>query len=427
MRELLTLTRRSLLAVPVVLAGMALPTAANAETLTVFSHAVHQRVLSEGPAGSVVGEWEEETGNTVEWVTFGVPEVHERLFRELALDSTELDVAYLLNRFTEPELFNLLEPLDELMAANPIEGFEGISPSLVASLTVDGKLYGIPIRHATHGLIYNEALLQEKGYDGPPETFEELLEMARALTYTREDGTQVHGLIFGGPQPAGIIDVIRVFGGDFVTEDFEVKADSPETIQGVQTLVDLFSEGVLPTSFIAFTTEDAVTFMQQGRAAMIIEPMDRVAVFGNAENSQYPGGFKAVPVPPLAANAGTPVAVKTEFWSLVIPRNAENKELSWSLIRHVATEEAMLRQAINGNGATRAAVFEDPQILERVPYAPALAQAVSVARVPMPGFKGSAQADDAIKEEIQLALTGSKTAAQAMEAAASRVRAILGQ
>lgn len=426
MKTIKKLLGGSVMIVPVALVGVAVPSAAQAETLTVFSHAVHQRVLTEGPGGNVVAEWEEATGNTVEWVTFGVPELHERLFREVTLNNTEVDVAYLLNRFTDEQVIQLFEPLNDLIASDPIEDFSGVSPGLLSGVTYDGLTYGIPIRHATHGLIYNEELLQEQGLEGPPETFEELVDYARKLTFTSSDGTQVHGLIFGGVGSANIIDVVRVYGGDFVTQDMEVRANSPETVRGVQLLVDLYNEGVLPTAIGSFSTEDATTFMQQGRAAMIIEPMDRVRTYGDPDSSQYPDAFTAVPVPPLAGS-DEPVAVKTEVWALTIPTNAENKDLSWSFIKHVSTYDAMLRQALNGNGATRAAVFEDDEIRQMVPYAGALAEAVSVARVPMPGFRGSAQADDVIKEEIQAAIAGAKTAQEAMDSAASRIQSILGQ
>lgn len=424
MRKLLA---ASALLAPLALTGAAIPTPAVAETLTVISHAVHQKALTDGPGGNVVAEWEKATGNKVEWVTFGVPEVHERLFREAALGRTEVDVAYLLNRFVDADIIQLFEPLNDFIAKDPIEAFDGISPSLVGGLTFGGKMYGVPIRHATHGLIYNEVLLKEQGFDRPPQTFEELLAYAKKLTFTRPDGSQVHGLIFGGVGSANIIDVVRVYGGDFVTQSLEVRADSPETIQGVQLLVDLYKEGVLPKSIVSFATEDAATFMQQGRAAMILEPMDRVRTFADPKNSKYPNAFKAVAVPPLAANAAKPVAVKTEFWSLTIPKNVTDKKLAWSFIKYVSTLDAMKRQALNGNGATRAAVFEDAQVKAMLPWADALAKAVAVARVPMPGFKGSAQADDVVKEEIQAAMAGSKTAQKAMADAASRIKAILAR
>ncbi len=423
MQRLLKLVAASALLAPLALAGAT----AQAKTLTVFSHAVHQKVLTDGKGGNVVADWEKETGNTVEWVTFGVPELHERLFREASLGQSEVGAAYLLNRFVDSDVIQLFEPLNDYIAKDPIPDFAGISPSLVDGLTFDGKMYGIPIRHATHGLIYNEELLKERGLDHPPKTWEEVIDYAKKLTYKRDDGTQVYGLIFGGVGSANIIDVMRVYGGDFVTQDLQVKADSPETVKGVQLLVDLFKEGVLPKTIVTFTTEDAATYMQQGRAAMIVEPMDRVKTYADPKSSKFPGAYKAIPVPPLAANEGKPVAVKTEFWSLVIPKNSPDKDLAWSFIKAVTTQDAMKRQALNGNGATRAAVFEDADVKALVPYADALAQAVSVARVPMPGFKGSAQADDVIKEEIQAAMVGAKTSDAAMKDAASRIKAIIGK
>ena len=400
---------------------------AGAETLTIFSHAVHKKVLTDGPGGDVVADWTKATGNDTEWVTFGVPELHERLFREAALGKSEVGAAYLLNRFTDSDVIQLFEPLNDYIAKDPIEDFAGISPSLVDGVTFDGKIYGIPIRHATHGLIYNAELLKERGLDHPPKTWEEVIDYAKKLTYKRDDGTQVYGLIFGGVGSANIIDVVRVYGGDFVTQDLQVKADAPETVKGIQLLVDLFKDGVLPKTIVTFTTEDAATYMQQGRAAMIIEPMDRVKTYSDPKSSKFPGAYTAIPVPPLAANAGKPVAVKTEFWSLVIPKNSPNKDLAWSFIKFVSSPESMKRQALNGNGATRASVLDDPEIKKTVPYAGALAEAVSVARVPMPGFKGSAQADDIIQEDIQAAMVGALTPQAAMDDAARRIKAIIGK
>lgn len=425
MPRLLNLLAACAFLVPASLAVGSAPAAA--ATLTVFSHAVHKKVLTEGPGGNVVADWTKATGNTVDWVTFGVQDLHERLFREAALSKSEVGAAYLLNRFVDSDVIQLFEPLNNYIAKDPIKDFAGISPSLVGGFTFGGKIYGIPIRHATDGLIYNETLLKERGFDRPPKTWEEVIQYAKKLTYKRADGTQVYGLVFGGVGSSNIVDAVRVYGGDFVTPDLKVKADSPATVKGIQLLVNLFKEGVLPKSIVTFTTEDAATYMQQGRAAMSIEPMDRVKVYGDPKSSKFPGAYKAIAVPPLAANAGKPVPVKTEIWALVIPKNSPTKDLAWSFIKFISSPESMKRQALNGNGATRPAVLTDPEIMKRVPYAAALAEAVSVARVPMPGFRGSAQADDVIREDVQAAMVGALTPEAAMKDAASRIKAIISR
>ena len=84
------MTKSSTLGRRPVLAGLtataALPMlgrrAGAAERLTIIGHAVHQRAVSEGPGGSVAAEWAAANNVELEWVTLGVPEVHERLYRE---------------------------------------------------------------------------------------------------------------------------------------------------------------------------------------------------------------------------------------------------------------------------------------------------------------------------------------------------------
>jgi len=406
-------------------ASFAVPAApALAEDLTVIGHAVHQRTSSEGDGGNIVADWTAETGADVEWLTFGVTPIHERLFREASLDQGGIDAAFLLNRFTNANVINLFEPLDDYIANDPIPDFEGISPGMVEAFTFDGKVYGIPFRHATHGLFFNKTLLAEKGFDRPPESFAEVIEYARALTYTRDDGTKVHGIIWGGTGPANLADVVRVHGGDFITSDMEVLVNSEGTVEAISLLADFYKEGVLPQAFINFTTEDVITFMQQGRAAMAIGPFGRYRPFNDPEASNFAGEIDVMAIPGFSGD--TQAAAKTEVWALSIPANAPDKDLAWSFVKHLSTLDAATRAAVNGNGPVRSGAYEDPRVKDLVPYAAAEAAAVVTARVPLPGFEKSAQADDAIKEEIQAALLGAKSAQQAMDDLQRRLERLIG-
>jgi multiple sugar transport system substrate-binding protein len=411
--------------VPLALATSA--TAVAQQRFTVIGHAVHERSATGAEGGNVVADFEKATNSKVEWLTFGVTPIHERLFREASLSEGAVDAAFLLNRFTNENVKNLFEPLDDYQAKDPIADFDGISRGMRDAMTFDGKLYGIPYRHATHGLLYNEELLKERGLSGPPKTFEEVIEYADKLTYTRADGTQVSGIVFGGQGPANIIDVIRAFGGDFLTTDFELKADQAGMIRGVELLTDWYKRGVLPKASVGFTTEDVITFMQQGRAAMTINPFGRFRQFNDPEKSKFPGAFKAVAVPTSASLSGGTgkAAVKTEIWALVIPKNAPDKERSWKFIKQLSSLDAAVAGAINGNGPVRAAAYQDPGVQSKVPYWDAEAAAVEVAQVPLPGFANSAKVDDMVKEEIQAAMLGSKSPEQAMKDLARRVRPLL--
>jgi ABC-type glycerol-3-phosphate transport system substrate-binding protein len=66
------------------------------------------------------------------------------------------------------------------------EGFaylkKGVADSLLSETTVDGKLVAIPYFTAGASFVYNIDLLKEAGFDRPPDTVEELVEYARAMT-----------------------------------------------------------------------------------------------------------------------------------------------------------------------------------------------------------------------------------------------------
>ncbi len=396
------------------------------DKLVVTSHAVHQRVLTEGDGGNIVADFEKEHGVEVEFLTFGVSEAQERAFREASLSEGTIDVSFILGRYGGPHIATLFTDLGELQAKAPIEDFDEISPGMRAAHTHKGKLIGIPFRHATHGLLYNEEILAEKGFDRPPETFDEIVEYARALTFTRDDGTKVHGMAITMDDPSAVMDWVRAYGGDFVTSDYEVVIDSPEAVQALTVLRDLAQEGVLPSDVTSHTTEDVITVMQQGRAAMTNQPFGRYKNYNDPEASQYPGAFKVRPIPMAEGHEG-PHAAKTSVWAMTIPANAPNAELAWDFVSFVASRDNTVRAALNGNGPVRLSAYEDPRVQEIVPYADAEAQALANARIVVPGFENGAKAMDIFMEEVEAMMLGLKEPETAAADIKARVEPLMPQ
>ena len=168
-------TRRAILA-GAAAATLAAP-ALRAQTarFSIMSHAVHRNVVTGARGGDSTAAWRERNNREIEWLTFGVEAVHERLYREAQLAQGAVDMAFLLERYGGPHVATLFEDLRPYMDAQPIEAFDEISPSMVGAHTYGGRLIGIPFRHATHGFFYNEALMRERNATGVPETFEEII------------------------------------------------------------------------------------------------------------------------------------------------------------------------------------------------------------------------------------------------------------
>lgn len=410
-------------------AWAAAPTLVRAQpaALNVLAHNVHKTVATGKQGGDITEAWAARTKMGVNWLTFDTGPLKERLFREASLGETTIDIGFLLNTQVTPAAAALFEPLDDLMKAEPIEDFGDIFPGMVDAMRFGGKICAIPFRHATSGLHYNEELFKERGIAGPPRTIEELGEVARKLTYTRADGSRVAGFVIPGLTYPNVVDLARAWNGDFITPDFKVVANEAAMVRAITFMHDLQAAGALPRGFNTLGTEDVNTWMQTGRAAMAITSMGRHNIYNDPAKSKYPGRIKVVPIP-IASELRSRFEVapaKVETWSMAIPKSSKNKRLAWSLIREMASKQATLKAALNGNGPVRASTYADAGFIGKLPYAAEELRVLKVARAPMPAFDNAQKAADTFKEEAEAAVLGQKTPQQAMDDLVAKVRPML--
>lgn len=411
-------------------ASLALPGRgfAQAKALTALGHRVHQTSATTGPGGDATEAFRKQAGASINWVTFGdVNAIHERLLREVTLGETSIDVGYLLNGRAVPRNLRLFEPLDGLMQQAALEAPEDFAPGLIAPLRLDGALHGIPVRHATNALIYNEALLEERGVSKLPASFEELIELARKLTFKREDGTQVFGLAFTAVFASNFLTLARCLGGDYMTPEGKLVANEPGMVKALTVLAELNKAGVLPRNFATVNNEEITSWMQQGRAALTINPFARLVTYNDPAKGKYAGRFKSL-LPPMATDLSGKLAFAptVEYWSLVIPKNARQKPLAWELVRALSSKAGTRAMALNGNGPTRISTYADPALAAAMPYAADEAAALKASRIHLPAFDEQARAHDIFIEETQAAVLGRKPAQQAMDDAVKRVKPLLG-
>jgi multiple sugar transport system substrate-binding protein len=425
----MTLDRRTLIRGTALAAAFAGSAArAQPQKLSIYAHRVHRTVATSGQGGDITAGWSQRTGIAVEWVTFDTGPLQERLFREASLSETSVDIGFLLNTQTVPRITTLFEPLDEYMARDPVEDPDDIFPGMIRGMTIAGRLYGLPFRHASSGFHYNEEILAERGITSPPRTIEELADVAKRCTYTRANGTPVVGFLLPGVTYPNVIDIARAWDGEFITPDMRCVANEPPMVKAITLLRELFVAGAFPRNFAALGTEDVNVWMQTGRAAMIINSMGRHQIYNDPQRSQFPGRIRTTTIPVSRELAGKfeVAPAKVEFWGMAIPRNARNKPQAWSLMKEMLSREATLKAALNGNGPVRNSTYDDPRIRARVPFAEAERAVLKVARVPMPAFDQAARAADLFREEAEAAVLGMKTPQQAMEDLVRRVRPLLG-
>lgn len=421
------LARRSLLA-GAAAAALAAP-ALRAQTqsrINIFSHRVHRTVATGAQGGDIVEAWARENNVAVEWVTFDTGPLQERLFREASLAETTVDIGFILNTQATPRIASLFEPLDGFMRQAPIEDPADVFPGMMRGLTVENRLYGLPFRHASSGMHYNETFFEERGLSGPPRTIEDLAEFARRTSWTR-NGQPVVGLLLPGVTYPNVIDIARAWDGEFITPDMRVVANEAPMVNAITLLRDLFVAGAFPRNFASISTEDVNVWMQTGRAAMVINSMGRNSIYNDPQRSQFPGKFKTttIPISREFANRFEVAPAKVEFWGMAIPKNSKNKERAWSLMRAMLSKDSTLRAALNGNGPVRNSTYDDARIKANLPFAEDERKVLRVARVPMPAFDNAQRAADLFKEEAEAAVLGMKPPRQAMDDLTRRTERLL--
>jgi multiple sugar transport system substrate-binding protein len=418
--RMIRITRRATLAGALAAAASA---RAQGNPLVVLAHRVHQTVA--GP--EVTDAFTKATGVKVQWVTFDTNPLAERLMREVSLPETQIDVGFLVNTQLVPRVASLFEPLDPYMARDPVEDPGDIFPGLMSGMKVGPAQVGMPMRHASSGLHYNEAILAERGVS-PPTTIEELIEAARRCSYRRDDGSRVVGLVMPGVTYPNVIDLARAWDGDFITADYKCVADQPGMLNAIRTLRSLFQENAFPRNFATLTSEDTAIWVQQGRAAFVLQSMGRNRIFNDPKAGPYAGKIKTVAIPASAEMKGrfAVAPAKVEFWGMAIPRHAARKDLSWQFVKTMLSKPATLKMALAGNGPVRNSTYEDPGLRASVPYADEERRVLQVARVPMPAFDEAARAADLFKEEAEAAVLGMKTPEAAMASLVRRVTPLLG-
>jgi multiple sugar transport system substrate-binding protein len=427
-RSRYALSRRTVLGAA--LAGTAAlairPAWAAAKTLNVLSHKVHETVLGSGTPNDLLKAWKSANDVDVVFTTFDSNPLQDRLFREASLPETEFGVGYIIDNRPTSQIASLFEPLDAYQKKDPIEDFGDIAPGLVQGMTVDKNLIGIPVRHATQGLFYNEALLEEAGISAPPKTLEELVAQAKKLTFTSKAGTPVTGMVLASDLAVFPVMFARAFGGDFITKDFKLVPDVAAMEQALDTLHAMFEAGSLPRSYATTKNDDQVTWIQQGRAAFTVLPFARFAQLNAADQSKYPGKIKAMEFPGSAKIAGKmPMSAVTEAWAMGIPKNFKQKDLAWSYIKEVSSKRVTVGAALNGNGPVRVSSYADPGLMKANPVAAVEAKALANARAAFPPFPEAARAQSTMLEEVQLAVLGRKPVKDAVAAIISRVKPLM--
>lgn len=297
------------------------------------------------------------------------------------------------------------------------------SPRDVEAGRYQGKLYRIPIRSDLGMLYYREDLLAAAGIK-PPDTFSDLMAISQAL---KKSGKVDWGYVWQGRQYEGLVamfvEVLEGFGGFWVKPDsLAVGLDRPETLQAIEFLRDTVRTGISPPGVTTYQEEEARRLFQSGRVGFM-RSWPYAWPLANQPDSLIKG---KIAIKPMVGSPGNSGGACLGGWGLGIAASSQHPAAAWQVIQYF-TSEAVQRQLILKAGyvPSRKALFTDPEIVAKYPYYPKLLD-LSQNAVLRPPIAQYAQVSDILQRYLSAALTDRLSAKQAMQAAASETRQLLG-
>ncbi len=244
-------------------------------------------------------------------------------------------------------------------------------PAIVENNTVDGKLVGMPWFTDAGLLYYRTDLLEKYGYSGPPETWGELIDMAKKI----QDGERAAGnpdfwgYVWQGNAYEGLTcDALEWIysngGGTIVSPDKKITINNPRAVEAIEMAAEMV--GVIsPKGVTGFGEEDARAVWQSGNAAFM-RNWPYAYGLGNSEDSVIAGKFYVCPLP--AGNSGHGAAT-LGGWQLGVSKYSKHPQEATDFLLWLTGEEQQKFKAIEGsNNPTYMDVYDDPEVAEASPF-----------------------------------------------------------
>ncbi|SMQ72808.1 multiple sugar transport system substrate-binding protein [Plantibacter sp. VKM Ac-1784] len=152
----------------------------------------------------------------------------------------------------------------------------------------DGKVYYVPYGFYGLSLFYRTDLIKEAGFDGPPKSWDDLLEQASAI---QDPSKNQFGYAFRGGTNANsnVVAAIEAYVADDLDTENAFKLtngdtifSAPEALDAVNTYFDLFKEASPPSS-VAWGYPEMVEGFSNGSTAFLLQDPEVIATVEQSE------------------------------------------------------------------------------------------------------------------------------------------------
>jgi multiple sugar transport system substrate-binding protein len=286
-------------------------------------------------------------------------------------------------------------------------------PATLSSVDYDTKIWGVP-RVTDSAFLYVRTDQIKKD----PATWQEAYQLAKAANPS--------GIVYQGASYEGLtcdfLELAFAAGGKVLSDDGKKsEINSPANVKALQFMVDGIKNGDAPKAVTTYMEEQARRAFEAGRASIMRNWPYAYALGEKA--TKIKGKFKVIPFP--AFEGGGKASILGGH-NMVVSSYAKNPGGMLKLIDYMTSPAVMKSNAVTySKSPVLGATYEDAAVQKALPFAPQLKQAVEQAKS-RPVSPVYSLISQAIYKNVNAALSGGTSPADAMKAADSEITKALG-
>jgi multiple sugar transport system substrate-binding protein len=385
----------------------------NARSLTVASWGgeVEQEIVT-----GILQDYDDQHENvSVEYNNTPFDQYSEKLKTQFA-GNTEPDVFYLIADDAPTFMRNgaLLE-LDPYVQNSDDYDFEPILDNLLEAFQYDGATYGVPKDFTSVGLFHNTAHLEEAGVDNSLETWSDL---RSALETVKQETDVEYPMAFQSQPRNTLVQLIWQNGGRVLNEaGDESLLGSQEAIEALEFLVGLRDDELAGLYGSDLSSTWAAPALGEGNVTATMTGAWAVSTLEQEYSDRFESLKVANPMP-IPEGGQEATIVFTTSWSA--SANTDAPEMSADLIKALTSTEGMWKWVKTGTALPAREPLLERDFYDERELLGGLANLAEIGR-PLVFGPNTSRILDTVMSEAEGALTGSQSAAEAMEAAQRQI------
>ena len=264
---------------------------------------------------------------------------------------------------------------------------------------------------------YNKSMLGEAGVNSPPDTWDGVVEAARAL---KSEGVVEYPLVWSWAQAEALIcdytTLLGAYGGKFFDESGEPAFNSGGGLEALEFMRMTLDEKLSNPASTESLEEDVRRIISQGEAAMALNWTYMFALANDPNESQVAGQIDIAHTP--KGPAGAPGV--NGSMGIAISNGSQNQDAAWKYIQFMTSQKIQNQYAKLSLPIWKSS-YDQEEVIQALPQVVPIAKVQLNDMILRPVVTNYNDVSHTLQVEIQQALTGEKSPKQALDDAANAV------